>query len=77
MPGPPPGTETKVKGGKWFIVVGRTEASEEHEKVGDPVFSPDGKRLAASSQLGFHGGTVRVWNVESGEELWSCRGHSR
>lgn len=46
MPGPPPGTETLVKGGKWLVVVGSTVVSEEHEKVGDPVFSPDAKSIA-------------------------------
>jgi WD40 repeat protein len=43
-----------------------------HSKpVNDMAFSPDGKRLASASD----GGTVRVFDTASGEELLTLRGH--
>jgi WD40 repeat protein len=34
------------------------------------VFSPDGKRLASSD-----GGGVKVWDVQTGEEIFTIKGH--
>jgi WD40 repeat protein len=39
------------------------------------AFSPDGQRLATSS-LDQHGQRVRVWDLDSGRELWSADGHA-
>lgn len=42
------------------------------------AFSPNGSHLAAGSALNFApGDKVRVWDVSSHKELFSCRGHDR
>jgi mono/diheme cytochrome c family protein len=38
--------------------------------------SPDGKRLAAGSGLPTVSGEVKVWDLESGEEVWSSGAHT-
>jgi WD40 repeat protein len=41
-------------------------------KVGPPVYSPDGRRLAAT----FSDESVRVWGVRSGKQLLALQGHA-
>jgi WD40 repeat protein/tRNA A-37 threonylcarbamoyl transferase component Bud32 len=43
--------------------------------VGDPAFSRDGKRLAATASTGQHDRTARVWDVQTGKELLLFQGH--
>jgi WD40 repeat protein len=43
------------------------------------AFSPDGKRLATASGVwaGTQPGEVKVWDAQTGRELFSCAGHTR
>jgi len=48
------------------------------EPINSVAFSPDGQFIASCSGVG-HGRdiSVRVWNAETGEQLWQLKGHSR
>lgn len=50
MPGMPsamPGMDQQIEGGKWLVVAGKKTGKEpEYDRVGDPVWRPDGKAVA-------------------------------
>ena len=45
------GGDPETEGGQWFLVRGGRR-SEPFERVGDPVYSPDGRRLAHAAMIG-------------------------
>ncbi len=53
-----PGMGPGVEGGRWWIVVDDERVGDGHDEVGDPVFGPDGRRVAYRAR---DGEAWRVW----------------
>ena len=48
------------------------------EQINSVAFSPDGQFIASCSGAGAgRDNSVRVWNAETGEQLWQLTGHTR
>ena len=48
------------------------------ERINSVAFSPDGQFIASCSGEGWNlDNSVRVWNVETGEQLCQLTGHTR
>jgi WD40 repeat protein/serine/threonine protein kinase len=69
-----------TRGDKWLMLWDTSTGKRLHKFPGEYTrytylniaFSPDGRRLAAGSE----DNTVKVWDVESGQEVFTLRGHT-
>jgi WD40 repeat protein/serine/threonine protein kinase len=69
-----------TRGDKWVMLWDTSTGKRLHKFPGEYTrytylniaFSPDGRRLAAGSEAN----TVKVWDVETGQEVFTLRGHT-